>query len=998
MKHNPFLILRLRAALPLLAAVAFSPGAAGSGHGRLPLFFVPARERPGEAAGYSLRQGGLTAHFTPQQVSFELGRQALRMRFCGARSRPLLEGRQRQPGVVNYFLGDSPEGWRTDVPTYASIAYRDLYPGIDLIYDVTGGEIKSEFRVGPGAAADGIRWRYQGAAAVKLAADGSLLVTTAAGELREHKPVVYQPASGGRTAVEGGFRIFEDGSVGFRVGAYDRGRELVIDPVLSYSTYLGGSGMDAVRAIAVDSAGNAYVAGYTDSSDFPVAGAYQSSRKGGVDAFVAKLNAAGTALVYCTYLGGSYDDRAFGIAVDSSGSAYLTGWTYSSNFPTTSGARQRALAGGRDAFVTKLSAAGNALSYSTFLGGSSHDSGNAIAIDSTGNAYVAGDTSSTNFPVLNGYRGSNAGRQDAFISKLNPTGLSLVWSTYLGGSGDESAAALALDASGNVYIAGGTTSADFPTHLALQSASGGGQDAFVARLYPDGRDLAFSTYLGGSGGTTGAGEMATAIGVDAGGYIYVAGYTSSTNFPVLNARQPAHGGGTLDGFLAKLNPGASLAFSTYFGGAGADYIQGLALAPSGAVVLTGYTASSNLPVVSAVQPTKAGGYDAFVVRFSAAGDSVDLCSYLGGTDSDAAYAVAADAYGALWIAGQTLSGGFPVKNAIQATNAGGYSGFVAKIGTSPPAAVFRSTNGNTLLTIYGSLGLANAYGYITSAPGISQNSTGDTFVVGRNDTTCVYMNIFRGDTQTWQGGWIRAGCSMYGDPAVAAAPSGEAFVVARDASYAYWINRYTPGAGFGGWIPLGGSFASEPVMARAPDGAIYVLGRDASGAVSSGRYLTSSGFLGWYQAPTSTLAAGKPALTVGSDGAVYVAIRASSNNSIWMARLQGDAWGPWISGGGQAKTDPEVAAAGGYIYAAVTNIYDQVYVQGFREGTGNGWQGSWQCLNGVLTKASIASAGGSWYIAGKNNAGTLYWYKPGVGWSYLGYTGLPSSEVAASPK
>ncbi len=998
MKHILPLRWQFLRMLAALLVAAFPTAAASPPNNRLPLFFVPSQGPPGMSSAYSLRQGDFAARFTPQQVTFDLGGEKLSLRFSGVNAARVLEARDLQPGVVNYFVGARPDAWKRGVPTYGAIAYRELYAGIDLIYDVTGGGLKSEFRVAAGADVEAIRWRYQGAESVELAEDGSLLVTTQGAELRERKPFLYQPGGGDQTPVRGGFRILEDGSVSFRVGAYDRARALVIDPILSYSTYLGGSGMDSIRALAVDSSGNAYLAGYTDSVDVPVSGAFQSTSRGGVDAFVAKLNPAGTGLVYCTYLGGGYDDRAFGIAVDSYGSAYVTGWTYSSNFPTTNGARQRVFAGGRDAFVAKLNPAGNALVYSTFLGGSSHDSGNAIAVDGAGNAYVAGDTYSTNFPVLNGYRSTNAGRQDAFVSKLNPAGSSLVWSTYLGGNGDESAAALAVDASGNVYVAGGTTSTNFPTYQAAQSTSGGSQDAFVAMLHADGRSLAFSTYLGGSGGTVGAGETATAIGVDAGGGIYVAGYTSSKNFPVLNPRQAAHAGGTLDGFLAKLNPGGALAFSTYFGGSGADYITGLALGPSGSVTLGGYTTSSNLSMVSATQPAKSGGYDAFVARFSADGGAIDFSSYLGGSGSDAAYAVAADTNGALWVAGQTLSLNFPVKGAMEPLNAGGYSGFVAKFGEGAPTAVFRTIYGNTILIAYGSANLYDALGHITSAPGISQNSAGDTFVAGRNDTTCVYLNIFDGGTRTWQGGWILAGCSMYGDPAVAALPNGEAYVVARDASYSYWISHYTPGAGFGAWAPLGGSFASEPVMARGQDGAIYVLGREASGVVKSGRYLPGSGFLGWFQASTTPQATGQPALAAGSDGAVYAAVRAASDSSIWMARLLGDTWGPWISGGGRAKTDPDLAATGGRIYAAVTNIYDGVYVQGFREGSGNGWEGSWQSLNGVLTKASIATAGGRYYIAGKNGAGTLYWYQSGAGWTYIGYPGLASSELAAGPR
>ncbi|HSW50316.1 MAG TPA: SBBP repeat-containing protein, partial [Bryobacteraceae bacterium] len=792
MNSIPYL-QQLKRAAPALLVAALSASAAG-GYGQLPLFFVPDSHQAGGDAGYYLRQGRVGVRFTPERVRFEIGGEQLSVRFHGARPAPALEARHRLAGTVNFLSGSGPERWRTNVPTYRSIVYRDLYPGIDLVYQAVGEDLESQFEVSPGAAAGVIRWRYQGARSVKLDPDGSLRVATAKGELREHRPVLYQWRDGDRISVRGSFRVFDDGSVGFRIGDYDRGSMLVIDPILSFSTYLGGSGLDAARAVAADSSGSVYVAGYTDSTDFPVASALQPARKGGADAFVAKLNPAGTALVYCTYLGGSADDRAFGIAVSSAGEATVTGWTYSTDFPTTTGARQRSLAGGRDGFVARLSAQGSALVYGAYLGGSGFDSGNAVAIDGLGNAYIAGDTHSTNFPVLSGYRSSSGGRRDAFAAKLNATGTSLVWSTYLGGSGDDLAAAVALGPSNEVYLAGSTNSTNFPAYLALQGASSGGQDAFVTKLSSDGKSLGFSTYLGGSGGTVGASEGATAIAVDAAGAAYIGGYTSSTNFPAASAYQSTYRGGTTDGFLSKFTASGALVFSTYFGGSGADYVNGLALGANGAVTLAGYTSSTNLPVTAAHQSTKSGGNDAFVARFSAGGGSVDLVSYLGGNDGDAANAVAADTSGSLWIAGQTLSTSFPARNAIQASNPGGYSGFVAKIANSVPAAVFRTIYGNTMATVFGSASLYDGLGHITSAPGVSQSISGDTFAVGRNNTGCVYMNVFKGDTRTWAGGWMLVGCSKDGDPAVAAALNGEAYVVARDASYGYYLNRYTPGS------------------------------------------------------------------------------------------------------------------------------------------------------------------------------------------------------------
>ncbi|MCC7176733.1 MAG: SBBP repeat-containing protein [Bryobacterales bacterium] len=966
---------------------------------RLPLFFVPHVVEESGQAGYLLRTPDMAAFFSPDGAVFEAGQRRVSMRFAGARGQRAIEPAGPLPGKLNYLAGGRPENWRTGVATYGAILYRELYPGIDLLYEAGAEGLKSTFQVRAGADPSAIRWRYDGAGKPRVERDGRLSVAMGGGVLTEHKPSLYQtPPGGGTKPVEGGYRVFPDGSVGFHVEGYDRAAELVIDPVLSYSTYLGGTGLDWARAIAVDDSGNAYIAGYTDSSDFPLAGPYQAGRRGGVDAFVAKLDPTGTTLLYCTYLGGSGDDRAFGVAVDREGKAYVTGWTYSSNFPTTSGARQRSLGGGRDAFVAKLNSAGSALEYSTLLGGSGYDSGNAIAIDVYGQAHVAGETASANFPVLNGYRSAFGGLRDAFVAKLNASGSGLVWSTYLGGSSEDAATAIALDGVGNVYVTGGTTSANFPTCQPLQASNAGGQDAFVTKLASTGSALLFSTYLGGGGGTLAAGETGTGIAVDPEGNVYVTGYTSSSNFPTVNAYKAFHAGGTLDAFLAKLNAGGTaLAYSTYFGGSGADYANAIAVSPSGQAAVGGYTSSSNLPVKDAVQAAKAGSYDGFVARFSPAGNALEFATYFGGGQSDTVSALAMNPGGNLWIAGQTLSADLPLKQPLQSSIAGGYTAFVAMLGQTAPTAVFRSAPyGNTILTTYGSAGLSNAYGTIASAPAISQSSSGDTIVAGRTAAGCVYLNRYKPETRAWDPAWTLAGCSLDGDPAVAAEPGGGAWVAARDSSYRYWINRYVPGTGFGVWTNLAGDFATDPVIARANNGAVYIVGLTGTGRIVSGRYLPAGGFQGWIPDPSAPAAAGKPAITIGADGAAYVSVRSQVNN-IWMARLQGDVWGTWHNGGGQAKTDPEVAATGGVIHAVVTNFYDQVYTQAFVEGAGNGWQG-WQFLNGILVKASIAASGGRYFIAGKNGAGTMYWYQSGVGWTYLGYAGLAASELAASPK
>jgi len=446
--------------------------------------------------------------------------------------------------------------------------------------------------------------------------------------------------------------------------------------------------MDAVTSIAVDGGGNAYVAGWTTSADLPTVNPVRAQNGGGVDAFVAKLGPGGNNLIYCTYLGGRGDDRAFGIAVDSVGNAYVTGWTSSSAFPTVA-PMQSALAGGKDAFVAKLNPAGNALIYSTYLGGAATDSGNGIAVDAAGNAYVTGGTYSLNFPTLGAYQTSNSGQQNVFITKLNASG-SLIYSTYLGGSGNDSAAAIAVDSSGDAFVTGGTTSTNFPTVNPVQAVNGGNQDAFIAKLSPSGNALLYGTYLGGSGGAVGSFEAGTGIAVDATGAAYVAGATNSINFPVTaGALQLTNMGGGGDAFVAKLNPaGNALVYATYLGGSSVDYASGIAIDFLGNAYVAGYTASYDFLNLRDVQPGNAGPYDAFVTKLNSAGTGVLWSTYLGGTGSDAANALAIDALGNAYVAGLTQSSDLPLSNPVQSFNSGSYGGFISKISSGWVAGVF----------------------------------------------------------------------------------------------------------------------------------------------------------------------------------------------------------------------------------------------------------------------------------------------------------------------
>jgi hypothetical protein len=485
--------------------------------------------------------------------------------------------------------------------------------------------------------------------------------------------------------VEGHFRLLAPHTVGFELGPYDRLKPLIIDPVVSYCTYLGGTGIGSITGVAVDALGNLYVAGWTEALDFPTVGAVQSVNKGSVDAFVLKLNAAGTSVVYSTYIGGRSDDRAAAIAVDSSGQAYVTGYTTSTNFPIVSAARS-ALGGTRNAFALKLNPAGSTLVYSTYLGGSNYDMGNAIALDAAGEAYIAGDTYSTNFPLSHPVQSSLGGQSDAFITKLT-TGGAISFSTFLGGSNTEHAGGIAVDSSGNVYVAGGTASTNFPIAGAIQAALGGGQNGFVTKINTSSSTLIYSTYLGGNGGSPATPEQANAIAVDASGSAYVAGVTNSTNFPVTSsAFQPAYDGAQ-DAFLTKINAaGNALVYSTYLGGSSFDWANGIAVDSSGNAYVGGYTLSADFPTDGGVQDALAGMYDAFITKLNPAGSGLVYSTYYGGTRSDTANALAIDSSGNIFVGGQTSSFDLPLQGAIQTTNNGGSTGWVMRLGfvTPPP--------------------------------------------------------------------------------------------------------------------------------------------------------------------------------------------------------------------------------------------------------------------------------------------------------------------------
>ncbi len=601
----------------------------------------------------------------------------LRMKLVGAKSGTKVTGLKQLPGKSNYFIGNDPKKWHTQVPTYAQVRYQDAYPGIDLVYYGHQGQLEYHFVVAPGASPKAITLAIAGTghdAPLRIDGEGDLVATLDDGQVCFHKPVVYQPAGTERKYVDGRYVLKGEHEVGFEIAASDPTKPLVIDPTLSYSTYLGGGGDDFGQVIAVDSAGNAYVIGYTRSGDFPTSNPLQPTNRGNFDAFVAALDPSGQTLLYSTYLGGSNNDFGLGIAADSAGNAYVTGQTLSTDFPT-SNPLQPTNHGGADAFVAALDPTGATLLYSTYLGGSSEDAGDGIAVDSVGNAYVTGYTYSTNFPTTsNPLQPTNHGFADAFVAALDPTGATLVYSTYLGGIFNDVGRGIAVDSAGNAYVTGFTASTDFPTSNPLQPTNHGGLDAFVAALDPSGQTLLYSTYLGGSGGDAGNG-----IAVDSAGNAYVTGFTASTDFPTSNPLQPTNDGG-VDAFVAAFDPtGQTLLYSTYLGGSGDDYGQGIAVDSVGDAYVTGYTGSTNFPTSNPLQPTNHGGADAFVAALDPAGATLLYSTYLGGSAGDVGYGIAVDSAGNAYVTGSTGSTNFPTSNPFQPTNRGNNDAFVAKI-------------------------------------------------------------------------------------------------------------------------------------------------------------------------------------------------------------------------------------------------------------------------------------------------------------------------------
>ena len=787
--------LAVAAQAPAQLPAAQPAGAAGQprlsvGYGNLPLSFEANQGQSEEPVKFLARGPGYSLFLTPTEAVLSLRAPALqkpsaaghaatatrdnpdepakraavvRMRFVGGNTRPQLTGLEPQPAKSNYFIGDDPQRWQRDVPNYARVKYAAVYPGIDLIYYGNRRQLEYDIVVASGADPGSIALAFEGVQKISLDREGNLLLHTSQGDIAQHKPAVYQDMGGKRLPVDGRYVLRANDRVGFQVASYDTTRPLIIDPVLSYSTYLGGNGNDIGYAIAVDSAGSAYVTGATTSTNFPGASAspIQSTWLGSSDVFVTKLNAAGSALVYSTYLGGSGGDTGYAIAVDSLGNAYATGETDSPTvagpgnipFPRV-GAFQASYAGGGDAFVAKINASGNALVYSTYFGGSGTERGYGIAVDGSFNAYVTGQTSSTqgivpgpnDFPTANPFQAQNAslGSFDAFVSKINAAGSALVYSTFLGGNASEfsiDGGAIAVDSDGNAYVGGTTRSPNFPgaSTSTIQPIFGGlvtgRSDGFVVKFNAAGSALLYSTYLGGT-----TDDAVNGIAIDTARNAYVVGNTDSPNdFPTASPLQTFKGGPGFDAFVSKINAaGSALVYSTYLGGSAGEDAYAVAVDGVGNAYVSGWTASSNFPTVAPLQ-TVAGSGDAFISQFNAAGSALVYSTYLGGsTGSEHGHGIALDSLRRAYVTGLTSSTNFPTVSPFQATfGGGGTDAFVAKIllAAEVPVNVIATATSLTSVTISwtGSGGAASYEVLRTGGGGLPFFAT---------TTTANYVDIF----------------------------------------------------------------------------------------------------------------------------------------------------------------------------------------------------------------------------------------------------------------
>jgi hypothetical protein len=643
----------------------------------------------------------------------------LQFKLVGAATNPSAEGEYPQPGKINYFIGNDRTKWRTNVTTYARVRYHNVYPGVDLVYYGNHRQLEYDFVAAPGADTSKIQFEIVGADGVSVDAEGNLVLNTANGDLHFQKPQVYQESNGTRAPVQGNYVVKDPTHIGFQLSATDPAKPTVIDPVLLYSTYLGGSGDDQAEGIAVDATGNVYVAGYTDSADFPLA-TLGSLAAGSTHAFVAKLDPTGSTLIYADYLGGNSNDYGYALTLDGSNDVYVAGNTSSNNFPTIN-AYQSTYPGSSNAFITKISADGSSLMYSTYFGGNGSDMPTSIVLDSSSDILLAGSTSSTNFPVTNAYQSSAAANQGGllgtygFLSKFNPAGSQLVYSTYFGGNTNiaytcgasscwpapsNAIAGLAVDNNGNAYVGGSTNTYNFPTTGgAYGTANNGPQNnlaGFVSEFDPSG-GLTYSTYFDESSGTL---TTINAVAVDAFGDTYVAGSAASDGtFPntMSDICNPSSSGVACQfAYVAEFGSGGtSLVYSTFLGANNSATPVAMSIDASNDVYVLAYGSNDAFQIVNGIENFSnqgeqflPGNNDLLLAEVDSNGGVELFATYFGGSGNDTPASMFLDATGNIYITGTTDSSDFPAtQGSYQDSLNGNTDAFIAKIGPASAAAI-----------------------------------------------------------------------------------------------------------------------------------------------------------------------------------------------------------------------------------------------------------------------------------------------------------------------
>ncbi len=619
---------------------------------------------------------GLNQVFSPYLESEEatvFERLVISTSFLDASREAVISGEGLLSHRSNFFLGDDPSLWRTDVPEYSRLVYNGLYPEVDVIYQPGSSSIEYDIVVHPGGRIADFRIQYEGVSSLSISEHGALLIETPWGTLTEEMPLVYQEVDDVLVRVEAGYAVDSHGSVGFKVGSYDPEIDLIIDPTveLSFSSYLGGSATDYPYGAAL-SGQNAVITGYTNSADFPLESAIQDTIHGETDVFITGFDPIQQEMMFSTYLGGTQADYGRGIASDEAGCIYIAGNTFSSNYPTVNPYQSQNI-GSCDVFVSKLSPTGNQLLYSTYIGGSAADFAWDVAVDAESNAYISGYSSSSDYPLVNPFQTQND-IQTIIVTKLNNTGNVLCYSTFLGcGQSGGNGWAIAVDSQQRASVTGFTWEEDFPLQNPIQSSIQGLCDAFLTTFTQEGNEVVFSSYLGGSSMDEGRG---IAIGPD--DCATITGSTGSSDFPTLNPFQPVMVG-TKDAFVTRVDPlTAEIIFSTFLGGAGGIDEEACAVFvdETGSAFVTG-RAGTGFPLLNPWQETYGGEYDAFVTRFTPWGDTIFYSTYLGGSGTDFGMGIVADSLGYAFVTGRTSSTDFPVMNAFQGYGGGEFDGFVA---------------------------------------------------------------------------------------------------------------------------------------------------------------------------------------------------------------------------------------------------------------------------------------------------------------------------------